>query len=165
MKWIVSGVLIVLMSLPLQAQTFDAWAPGSRHLADNLSTGVLAGTIGADVTQSLVTGHKQGKIWTAIGCEALKYGIGNGASISLKKLFPRMRPDGSDNQDSFSEHTMNATISTGWSYGFSVPVAVAVGYLRGAANRHDLVGVLEGAGLGVATRYAVTRIPACKGVS
>lgn len=142
-----------------------AWPPGSRHLADNLSTGLLFGTAGADVTQSLVTGHREGKIWTAIGCEALKYGAFNGIDTVLKNLFPRQRPDNSDNLDSFSGHTGNAVISTGWSYGVSVPVAIAVGYLRGAANKHDLVGILEGASLGAATRYAVTRISACKGVS
>lgn len=159
---------LVVVGLTLQvghAQTFDAWAPGARSLADNLSTGLLVGTMGTDVTHALVIGHAHGTIWQSAGCEALKFGAVNLAAIGLKKLFPRERPDGSDNQDSFSEHTANAVVSTGYAWQVSVPAAVLVGYLRGAANRHDLVGVLEGAGLGAITRLAVTRIPVCQGGS
>jgi hypothetical protein len=146
------------------AQTFDAWPPAQRSIADYVSTGIVAGTIGADFVFELKQGHESGHLLAAAICNGVKYGAVNGAAIGLKALFPRERPNGLNNQDSFSEHTANVTV-TGGPWWVDLVLGIVVGYFRGAANMHDVVGVLEGAGLGAVTRYGVTRIPACRGVS
>ncbi len=162
----------LLLQLPscktghLHAQTAnaDAWTPSNRPIADYLSLGIAAGTIGADFVYEVKQGSYQHRVKAAILCDLLKVGSVNLAATGLKELFPRERPDGSDNNDSFSEHTANVTI-TGGPWPVRILVGGVVAYLRTAANKHDLVGVLEGFGLGLADQFLVTRIPQCKGLS
>ncbi len=153
------------------AQTFDAGPFSQQSIADHTSTIVLTLDMSADVAAHLKRAHDQGKLTAGLLCETLKYGSVNGGAIVLKKLFPRERPDHSDNQDSASEHSANAVVAidtnthSGWLFVGTLTAAVLVAVLRGDANKHDLVGVLEGATLGGVTHWGVTRIPQCKGVS
>jgi hypothetical protein len=146
-------------------QTFDAWPQNKQSIADYVSTGIVAGTIGADVLYETHEARQQGLSWQAgFGCPALKYTAVNLAAIGLKSAFPRERPNHLNNQDSFSEHTANVTVTAG-PWWVDLVMGVVVGYFRGAANMHDLEGVLEGFGLGLATRGGVRLIPACRSLS
>ena len=163
------GLIGVLLSIAtLQGQTptptFDAWPTAQQSIADYVSTGIVAGTIGADFVFAVKHGYDVGQVHAATLCTAGKYASVNGAAILLKALVPRERPNGLNTQDSFSEHTANVAV-TGGPWWVDVILAAIVGYFRGAANMHDVVGVLEGAALGGLDRYLITRIPHCRGVS
>lgn len=146
-------------------QTFDAWPPAQQSIADYVSTGIVAGTIGADVLYETHEARTKGLSWQAgFGCPALKYTVVNLSAIGLKAAFPRERPNHLNNQDSFSEHTANVTVTAG-PWWVDLILGVTVGYFRGAANMHDLLGVLEGAGLGTLTRLGIRAIPACRSLS
>jgi hypothetical protein len=157
--------VLLLWALPARAQTFDAWSTPKQPIADWVSTGIVAGTIGADFLYETHEARQKGLSWQAgFGCPALKYTAVNLEAIGLKSAFPRERPNHLNNQDSFSEHTANVTVTAG-PWWVDLVMGVVVGYFRGAANMHDLEGVLEGFGLGAATRFGVTRISACRGIS
>lgn len=159
----VVALSLLLWATPCVAQEFP---PADRHGADWASTAMVGGTIAADVVTSITNARAtQRSIWGALGCESLKYAAVNLASLGLKKAVPRERPDGSDNQDSFSEHTANAFASTGWSASTSIPLATLIGVFRIGSGRHDKTGVAEGTSLGEGVRLLVTRITLCKGVS
>jgi membrane-associated phospholipid phosphatase len=156
---------LLLLAVSAQAQTNDAWPPADRPLADYLSTADLLTIAGIDVGHSVYVGHQQGTVWQALGCEGLKFGIANGVTLVLKHFIPEERPNGVDNQSFPSEHSANAFAATGWTWQASIPIAASVAYLRTAANWHWWHDVAVGAVIGLISRYAVTRIPACQGVS
>lgn len=153
--------VIALWSAGLSAQTNDAWPAADRPIADYLSTAIAASTVVVDASHALYLGHQSGHTWTAMWCESLKLGGANGAALVLKHFFPEERPNGVDAQSFPSEHTANALAATGWSWQASIPVAASVGYLRTAANWHWWRDVGAGTLLGLGSRYATRRIPAC----
>ncbi len=176
----VVGVLIGLWLLGgvghAQTSNADAWPFGQRHIADVASTVLLAGDMAADAGRAIsrelgtTKSHQTRAVLTAVGCEGLKFGGANGGSLLAKHYLPRWRPDGSDRLDSGSEHSSNAFAGADVTHGtkeavLTVAVAVLVAYLRTAANKHDLVGILEGVGIGTGAKYGTWLVPACRGVS
>ncbi len=160
-----------LLGVGLHAQTFDAGPFSQQHVADVVSTVILAGTMSTDVIAHVKRGHDAGRTWQAVACTAGKYGSFDLASIGLDAAFPRWRPDHSDTQDGFSKHTGQAVLAiatdthSGWLFVGTLTAAVLVIVLRGDADKHDVVGRLEGLAGGAAVHYGITRIPACQGVS
>ncbi len=185
MKGVLLGVVGILLSLAtLSAQTAnaDAWPVAQRPIADYLSTAILAADVGIDVFNGVrrelgtTKSHELRAVFTAVGCDGLKYGAVNGGALALKALLPRNRPDYQDPHepdprgDSFSEHTANAFAALDLdhsqkSFWITLAIAAVVMELRGGANKHDWPGRLEGLTLGVGSKLGVRLIPACKGVS
>jgi hypothetical protein len=167
------GCLFLLGTAQLgHCQTFDAGPFAQRHVDDVVSTVLLAGTMSADVIANLQRGHAEGRTVAAVLCTGGKYGTFDLASLGLDHLFPRWRPDHSDQEDGFSKHSGQAVLAIasdphggGWLYVSQIGVAVVIVVLRGRANLHDVVGRLEGIAGGGVVKYGVSRIPACKGVS
>ncbi len=173
MKWL----LVFAMSATVYAQSnADAWPKSKQPIADYLSTAILAADVGVDVGRAVsrelgtTKSHQTRVVFTALGCETIKYGGANGGSLLVKHFFPRERPDKSDNQDSGSEHTSNAFASVDVTHGTKEAVlttitAFIVAYLRTAANKHDLVGILEGMAIGTGAKYGSWIVPACREIS
>lgn len=150
----------------VQAQTVTALPAGTpRTIADYVSTIDVSAIVALDAGHALLVGRDTGHVWIAVGCEVLKFGTANGSALVLKYFIHETRPDGSDTQSFPSEHTANAFAATGWNMSISIPLAMAAGELRTAANRHWWRDVGAGALLGLGSRYLVTRIPQCRGVS
>lgn len=139
--------VLVAVLLPVQAlaeQNPLKWTTG-RKVAARISDVAVWTNIGAETIASLRS-ERRGH---ALGCQALRTGLVLGVTESVKRLVHRERPDHADRKSFYSGHTALAFASTGWSYQFSVPIALGVGYLRPAANRHYITDVLVGAGVGV----------------
>lgn len=120
------------------------WTKGLK-VAARLSDVAVWANIGAETIASL-RAERRGR---ALGCQALQTGLVLGVTELTKALAHRTRPDGSDRKSFYSGHTALAFVNTGWRYQVSVPIALGVGYLRPAANRHYITDVLVGAGAGV----------------
>ncbi len=161
------GCLFILVTAQLgHCQTVTALPAGTpRTIADYVSTIDVSAIVALDAGHAVLVGRDKGQVWIAVGCEMLKFGTANGSALVLKAFIHETRPDGSDNQSFPSEHTANAFAATGWNASISIPLAMAAGELRTAANRHWWRDVGAGALLGLGSHYLVTRIPACKGVS
>lgn len=137
--------LLVLVPLELRAETNPLLWQSHTKLARRLSDVAVWTQIGAETVASLRAEHRG----HALGCQALRTGLVIGVSETVKVLVHRTRPDGSNRKSFYSEHTALAFANTGWRYQVSVPIALGVGYLRPAANRHFVSDVIVGAGVGV----------------
>lgn len=70
-------------------------------------------------------------------------------SMIVKRTVDRVRPDGSNDHSFYSGHTSTVFIVGAWLPAF-VPLALFVGYLRMAANKHWLTDVIAGSLVGLA---------------
>jgi membrane-associated phospholipid phosphatase len=128
------------------------WAPASRHAADVASTVTVSTQIGLDTLASLRAPDRR----CALLHQGLRLGLVVGLSELVKHVVHRTRPDGSDRQSFWSEHTALAAGSRGWSVGWSVPLTLGTGYLRVAANKHYISDVVAGALVGDVVARLVT---------
>lgn len=136
-------VVVLATAAPVSAEDSAAWS-SHRAVADWISTGLVAGQIGADAVMSWRAVDRK----HAFGCQALRLGVTIGAAELSKALVHRTRPDGSDQKSFFSEHTALAIASSGWRVSVGIPIAFGAGYGRTAAGKHYLTDVLVGAGVG-----------------
>ncbi|HLZ44405.1 MAG TPA: hypothetical protein VKQ05_01850 [Gemmatimonadales bacterium] len=135
------AVLLAAQLFASETQPF-AW-PSHRALADWLSTGAVATSIAIDTREAWTSPDRA----QAFKCEAIRIGIASGLAELTKRLVHRTRPDGSDNQSFFSEHTALAAASaTGWTFG--IGLTLGTGYGRMAADKHYATDVLVGASVG-----------------
>jgi membrane-associated phospholipid phosphatase len=141
-------LVALLIAAPVSAESNPLRWASNRKAADWLSTGLVAGNIVGETLASLHAPDRK----HALGCQALRTGIALGAAEGTKLLVHRTRPDGSDRKSFFSEHTALATVSTGWRFGVSIPIAMGAGYGRGAADKHYLTDIATGALVGLLAR-------------
>jgi hypothetical protein len=134
---------------PLCAQETQplAWS-NHRKLADGISTGLVAANVFGEAVHSFRSNDRR----HAFGCMALRNGIAVGAAEATKALVHRMRPDGSDDNSFFSEHTAVAGVNAGWKYGLTF--TIGTGYGRAAANKHFLSDI----GVGALDAWLSTRV-------
>lgn len=124
-------LVVLLLSAPLTAQDNGAaWPLDQRHLADAVSTWLVGAQLGLDTLHSFKSPDRP----HAFGCQAFRTGITFGAAEGMKLIVHRWRPDESDRKSFYSEHSAFAGVASGWK--FQIPIAVGVGYLRIAANKH-----------------------------
>jgi membrane-associated phospholipid phosphatase len=137
-------LVLLLVPTPALAETNPLAWKGHATLAARISDAAVWAQIGGETVASL-RAERRGR---ALGCQALRTGLVVGVSELTKAVVHRTRPDGSDRKSFYSEHTALAFVNTGWRYQVSVPIALGVGYLRPAANKHYVTDVLVGAGVG-----------------
>jgi|SRR5579859_368694 len=143
MKSLCIGLLILTLAAPVSAETNPLAWKSNQQVADWLSTGGVAASIGLDTLHNWNDPHRG----EALKCEAFRLGMTVGIAELTKAFVHRTRPDGSDNKSFFSEHTALAAASaTGWKLG--IGFTIGVGYGRMAANKHYGTDVLVGAGVG-----------------
>ncbi len=115
-----------------------AWAPEHRALADGISSALVgvqaAGTVYQDVKTWREGDHKP---MFRSGCSI---GLALAVTQTLTRVFPEMRPDGSNTQSGFSSHSSALASLSGWRFEFGIPIAVMGGLLRDSANKHHLWG-------------------------
>lgn len=135
-------LLLLLCPTPAQAQepTPLRWR-GHERLADHLTTAIVAGQIGAEFAHAWQQPDRR----RAFGCLALENGVGLAVNETLKRIIPRLRPDGSDRKSFPSMHNMlTAANARGWRWSFTATMVVG----RPAAHKHYLSDSLIGFGLG-----------------
>lgn len=142
-------LLVLLLAAPAAAQETQplAWSDG-RRAADWISTGLVAGQLGAETRQAWRAADRR----AALGCLGWRVGLTVGVAELTKRLVHRERPDGSDRHSFYSEHTALAVVATGWRVQVSVPVAIGAGYLRMGAGKHYATDVAVGAIAGLVAR-------------
>ncbi len=119
----------------------------ARTAADWVSTGTLIGQMAANTI-------------TNLRGEGMQVGLTIAVSQLTKRLTHRVRPDGSDDQSFFSEHTALAVVSGGWSGSIAISLDTVVGLMRMGANRHHPSDVAVGALVGaVIKKYVVLPPP------
>lgn len=136
-------LLLLCLSTPVAAQE---WPLSQQHTAAVVSDWLVAGQIGVDTVHSLLSENKK----QALGCQAFRVGLTVAAAEATKRLVHRQRPDGSDFNSFYSEHSAIAMVSSGWRFQYSV--AIGTGYLRVAAHKHYISDVLTGFGAGYLAR-------------
>jgi membrane-associated phospholipid phosphatase len=95
------------------------------------------------------------------------------ATQSLKRIFPEIRPDGSDNNSFPSGHTASAFAAAASIYErqgakAGIPafaLAGLVGIARVKADKHYWYDVVAGAGIGLASGLLITRKPGSKAIA
>ncbi len=134
-------VFLLLSCASLSAQVGTeplAWAPEHRALADGISNALIgiqaAGTVYQDVKTWRDGDHKP---TYRSGCSI---GLALAITETLKRAFPEIRPDGSDEKSGFSGHSAATAALSGWRFEFGVPIASMAGLLRASANKHHLWG-------------------------
>jgi hypothetical protein len=141
---VVVGVVVSVSSVAAQVGTEPtAWAPEHREFANQLGNLAVAGQA-AGATWDAVKAWRAGdhRVAFRYGCSL---GLAMATTETLKRLTHEMRPDGSDDLSSPSGHSAaGAALSgasgaySGWSWSFSVPIAVFAGLSRANANKHHL---------------------------
>lgn len=145
----VAAVVLLLVAVPAAAEENPLKWSAHRPIADWLSTGLVAGSVTADVVHAWRAEDPRSALW-GVAC---RNAVAGGGAELLKVLIHRWRPDHSDQKSTPSGHTAEAFAnSTYASVTITMPVAAAVGYLRPAANRHYASDVAFGAGLGLLAR-------------
>lgn len=142
-SYCVLALVLMLAATSAKAEETPAWAKG-RSIADWTSTALDAASIGSDTWKAWHAPDRR----RALTHEALRYGITVGTSELVKHLVSRTRPDGSDRMSFWSEHTAIASTGRGFGFSVSVPMDLAVGYLRMAADKHYPSDVGVGAAVG-----------------
>lgn len=137
-------LLWIVAAAPVSAQTWPAHAA----VANQVSNWLVAG----QVTAATVDAWRHEDKRAALGCLGLRLGITIGAAETVKALVHRTRPDGSDRQSFYSEHTAIATVASGWRVFVGVPLAIGTGTLRISAHKHFATDVLVGAMAGFFTQ-------------
>lgn len=138
-------IVLLLAAAPAAAQdTAAAWAPDHRRIADVASTAAVVADIGLDTVASWRAPNRR----RALIRQAIRIGGTIAASEAVKRLELRRRPDGSDRQSFWSEHTAIAAAGAGWSLRVAVPLTIGAGYLRMAADKHYPGDVGTGAAIG-----------------
>ena len=100
--------------------------------------------------------------WTGSLEAGASVGAAFGAAEGLKRLFPEMRPDGSNDKSFPSGHTAFAAAASlqnryGWEAGLPAQIAAAfVGVARVKARKHHWYDVVAGAALGEASGFLIT---------
>jgi membrane-associated phospholipid phosphatase len=141
-------LLCLLFAAPLSAEDNPMKWASHRKAADWISTGLVATNIGGELVASFRTNDRK----HALGCMALRNGIGLGVSEALKYTIRRDRPDHSDRLSFPSQHAMFAGINTGWNFSVSIPIAIGAGYGRAAADKHHASDIVAGAAIAAAAR-------------
>lgn len=114
---------------------------GHPKVADVLSTVAVAGALAAPCA---VDRH-----WSCVKQEGARVGTALLAAMITKYVLPRTRPDGSDDQSFFSQHTaLTCAAVTGTKVWALCP---AVGYLRIGADKHWATDVIAGGAVGSLT--------------
>lgn len=108
------------------------------EVADGLST---IAVVGALTAPCLIDRH-----WSCVKQEGVRVGTALLAAMITKYVFPRTRPDGSDNKSFFSQHTaLTCAAVTGTKVWALCP---SVGYLRVAADKHWATDAMAGGVVG-----------------
>ncbi len=138
-------VIALLLSTTLAAESTPFLWPTHREVP-RITSDIAVGTVmGLDAWRSLVKTDKATRL-----SYACRTGLAAGASMGLKALIDRPRPDGSDHKSFPSQHTAQAfAAAQGWSYS----LAVTTGWGRMAAGKHYLTDVLAGAGIGALSQW------------
>lgn len=137
-------VLVLAIAAPAAAQNRFAWPTEQRPIAETLSNITVYTAIGLDTLHSWRSPDRS----RAFSCQAFRLGFTVGTAEILKRVVHKQRPDGSDFKSFPSMHTGVAMASAGWRYEIGIPLAIGTGAFRMGANRHDIVDVLAGAGIG-----------------
>ena len=132
-------ILLLAFASPVFAQVRTeplAWEPEHRDLAAGISNALVgvqvAGTIYQDV--STWRGGDRKPTYRS-GCAI---GLALAMSETLKRAFPEIRPDGSDDKSWPSGHSAAGAALSGWRFEFGVPLGAMIGLFRDAANVHHL---------------------------
>lgn len=144
MRAVLALMFVALMASAASAQprldtgARDALKWDHTHAADVLSTVAVAGAL---VAPCAIDRH-----WDCVKQEGARVGTALLAAMITKYVLPRKRPDGSDDQSFFSQHTALACAAvTGTKMWALCP---SVGYLRVAADKHWVTDVLTGGVVG-----------------
>lgn len=130
----------------------DTTIPTHAKVADVASTVGVIGDLGMATYQAWRSPNRG----RALLCEGLRLGASIGAVNLAKTFIHEERPDGSDNQSFYSEHTTIAAAAP--NFGISLMFSLGVGVGRVVADKHHWWDVAIGAGAGEATRF----IPGCR---
>lgn len=115
-----------------------AWQPEYRPLAAGISDALIGIQAGGTIYQDVKTWRAGDRKPTyRSGCSI---GIALALTQTLTRVFPEMRPDGSNTQSGFSSHSSALASLSGWRFEFGVPIAAMGGLLRDSANKHHLWG-------------------------
>jgi membrane-associated phospholipid phosphatase len=160
MKQLIVALMLSLLPVGLYAQ---AWGPIDTYFtpkfvlpqqdqkyAQWFSDGTTAFSIGLDTLHSWRSPHRL----AAFGCQAERDGLILGISTFVKYTTGRMRPDLSDNQSFFSEHTAFTAASFGGPrFAFVFPLTLGTAAGRVSGNKHYATDVIVGGFFGAIVGY------------
>lgn len=154
MKLITSLILsIFLAAAPISAQSLpiDHITPPLTSQSARKAVDILTyGTVGANIAMAVVEDLRGPDKLNALAVTGMRVGATVGIAEVIKVLIPRTRPDGSDNQSFFSEHTAIAfSLAGGPHASITIPLAVGTGAGRILAGKHYLTDVITGAAVGL----------------
>lgn len=137
--------LILLCSVTLHAEATPFRWPAHEQIPARISDASVGINLGLDAWQSLY--HTDATTKRNYLCRTL---LTVGIAEVTKALIHRTRPDGSDQQSFFSEHTALAT--TAAHSPLTASMAVTVGWGRMSAGKHFGSDVGVGMGIGLLSR-------------
>lgn len=150
-------LLVVLLLLPISASAqgtrVDTWTPAlsserGQRVAEIASWGTVGTALALDVKASWDAPDRAHQLQLT----AARAFINISWATIVKGLTNRERPDGSDRQSFYSQHTALAFSTLGGPRtSISLSLAVGTGAGRVAANKHWLTDVLAGAAVGAIT--------------
>jgi membrane-associated phospholipid phosphatase len=125
------------------------WALDShRQAVSRLTDAAVWAQIGAET----ITNWRADNRRHALGCQALRAGVGFGATELLKRVVHRDRPDHSDRKSMPSMHAMAGALHSGWSWQIAVPIDGLIWWGRPASLKHYGSDVAAGASIGFLSR-------------
>lgn len=140
MKSSALAVLVVLsLSAVCQAQVGTeplAWSPDHRALADGISSALVGVQAGATIWYDAKAWRAGDRKPTFRSVCAIAVALAT--TETLKRTFPEVRPDGSDDKSWPSGHSAASMALSGWHLEFGVPLSIFTGFLRDAANLHHV---------------------------
>lgn len=142
-------ILIFVHVTPLSAQTINK--DENQRIADIISYGTVFTNLTLDTIDSIRSQNTKQ--------ELVQQGLRLGATIAtteiLKRLISKERPDQSDLKSFPSMHTSIAATSQGWNYQVGITITGITGGGRILANKHDIIDVLVGFGIGSLFQLAI----------
>jgi membrane-associated phospholipid phosphatase len=146
------AMLLSLPASPAHADSQKTWGTISDIGAYGLS--------GTAIGLPLVQGDTQGALQAGGSIAAAQL-----VTFGLKRTFPEIRPDGSDNRSFPSGHTAQSFAAAASIYNRRGPavgipafaIASLVGVARVKADKHHWYDVVVGAGIGSAAGFLITR--------
>lgn len=150
------ALLLLMFAWPAAADepTPFAWPAEHRPIAKAVADAAVTLAIALDTVHSLRADDRV-EAFTDQGC---RLGVAVGATVLVKTLVHRERPDGSNHFSFPSGHTANSMASAGWRWSIGVPLALGAGFGRMGAKKHYPTDIVGGALIGLVADWVCGRM-------
>jgi membrane-associated phospholipid phosphatase len=150
------ALLLLMFAWPAAADepTPFAWPAEQRPIAKAVADAAVTLAIALDTVHSL-RADDRGEAFIDQGC---RLGVAVGATVLVKNLVHRDRPDHSNRFSFPSGHTANSMASAGWRYSIGVPISLGAAFGRMGAYKHYPTDIVGGALIGLGADWFCGRV-------